>query len=375
MTTRKTPHPSLVLSLAAVASALAGSLGAGCNGCNPTNQSYPSLDAGAEYPIARGSATVNATVEGCPVAPASLAVTPATAVVGQAVSVTGLLASADAASATLTWSASGMMGTFASPHALATTFICTVAGPTKLTLSVTQGDCTSQRDLAYYCYGQGDGGMGVVGGAGGSGGPSGSTGGTSGTTGGMSGATGGVVSATGGVPGSTGGMPGATGGVPASGGSPGNKITNTCPADEPLPKGTGPACGGKNAPGDCEMTCSDCAADQCSLGQSGTDGCCGLKGVTDQALCVTLLNCLVAHPATITMGDATNAFCGTSGGSCFMTAGAANGPCTAEVFAAAKTMAPATVQGQFTSPASPLGRAVNIVACMGGFCSASCGVP
>jgi hypothetical protein len=52
----------------------------------------------------------------------------------------------------------------------------------------------------------------------------------------------------------------------------------------------------------------------------------------------------------------------------------ANGPCTAEVFAAAKSTTPSVVQAQFTSRDSVLGRGVNLVACRGAFCSDACGI-
>jgi len=58
-----------------------------------------------------------------------------------------------------------------------------------------------------------------------------------------------------------------------------------------------------------------------------------------------------------------------------MTEGAANGPCVAEVIAAAKTSAPAAIYAQFVAANSPVGRAVNVTACRGAFCPQECDVP
>ncbi|HEY8946936.1 MAG TPA: hypothetical protein VIM73_21985, partial [Polyangiaceae bacterium] len=157
---------------------------------------------------------------------------------------------------------------------------------------------------------------------------------------------------------------GGTGGMVVACGAT-DPLPNSCPSTEPYSAPT--TCG--------TATCGTCTTDQCSLGAAGTDGCCGLGNAADQVLCEAVVKCFTRNSSTCTVsGDGTNCFCGTSGGNCFMNAGAANGPCTAEVVAAAKTSTPAAIQGQFTSPASPLGRAVNIIACRGSFCSTECGI-
>jgi hypothetical protein len=150
----------------------------------------------------------------------------------------------------------------------------------------------------------------------------------------------------------------------AMGGSGGGTGTSACflsPPVEPL-SGSG--------------ACSNCTTGNCSLGPSGTDGCCGLASASDIALCINVVSCFTNNAATcVDMGDGTNCFCGNSGGQCFMTAGAANGPCVSAVEAAAKTQSPPAIQGQFTSPGSPLGRGVNLIACRGSFCNVECGIP
>jgi hypothetical protein len=45
-----------------------------------------------------------------------------------------------------------------------------------------------------------------------------------------------------------------------------------------------------------------------------------------------------------------------------------------QVRAAAKSTNPATIQTQFTSAASPLGRATNLLICRGELCASECGL-
>jgi hypothetical protein len=135
-----------------------------------------------------------------------------------------------------------------------------------------------------------------------------------------------------------------------------------------------PAC--PMEPGSSGPNCDACTLANCALGSSGTDGCCSLATAPDRSLCAAVVDCMTAHAATCSdLGDPTNCYCGTSGSACFTMAGAANGPCVAEVLAAAGTQVPGSVIVQFTSPASPLGRAVNLTTCRGGFCSAECATP
>jgi hypothetical protein len=88
------------------------------------------------------------------------------------------------------------------------------------------------------------------------------------------------------------------------------------------------------------------------------------------------VNCFAANAATCTSsGDPTECYCGTSGAQCFVFPSAANGPCATQVIAAAKTTSPPAILTQFTNPASPLGRAVNLTVCRGSFCSPECMIP
>jgi len=55
----------------------------------------------------------------------------------------------------------------------------------------------------------------------------------------------------------------------------------------------------------------------------------------------------------------------------------ADGPCLAQVQAAAKVSpySAAAINAAFNDPSLPIGRAVNLAICRGGFCPVSCGVP
>jgi hypothetical protein len=142
----------------------------------------------------------------------------------------------------------------------------------------------------------------------------------------------------------------------------GSTVTPTCPPPAPD-----------------QGICDACTANQCALGPSGTDGCCGLADPADQALCVAAFTCFTSNASVCVLeGDPTDCFCGDApsggvfGDVCFESVGAANGPCAAEVLAAAKTNDPFIVQTLFTSPTSPLGRAVNLSACRGSLCANEC---
>jgi hypothetical protein len=141
---------------------------------------------------------------------------------------------------------------------------------------------------------------------------------------------------------------------------------NRCPAHEVL---SGPEKG---------AACETCTVTNCQLSPAGDSGCCALSDPEDQTLCIAVMNCFL-HPVggkpnpCTRHGDAVNCFCGVNGGvACFSTPGAADGPCTREVIAAAKTSDPPAIHDRFTDPTSPLGRAFNLMNCRGFFCRIPC---
>jgi len=308
--------------------------GIGCDGCGGAARRYPS-----ETPInvapPDGSVSIGGKFDICPVV--SMEVTPTDPRVGQPVTVKSTATDVDLDGGLLTFQWTATAGSFVAPMAHDTTYNCGPAGPVTITLTVSDGVCPTQKVASIFCVAMSDGGI-----------PSG-TGGTTGT--------------------------GGTNGGGGAGGAGGGGVVNTCPGAEPGSEG---AMGGKGgAGGGAVSACAQCTTDNCSLGMTGTDGCCGLVSPPDQLLCEALYNCIAANTATCTSaGDPTNCFCGTapSGGTCFAVRGAANGPCAAQVIAAAKTDDPAQIQARFVSPNFPLGRAANLAACRGALCSAECGI-
>jgi hypothetical protein len=119
--------------------------------------------------------------------------------------------------------------------------------------------------------------------------------------------------------------------------------------------------------------CNACTAIECN---PTTDGCCQITDPDDAALCKSFYAC-VQNSACSLAGDSLPCWCGSAPQftACFVTPGAANGPCHAEAAAAAKTDDPAVIRERFVNPSYPIGRAVNLAACHGGFCPDQCMIP
>jgi len=312
-----------------------GCNGIGCEGCNGTRSSFPKQPVVVSPPD--GSVSVEAGFDICPVL--STDISPTSPRVNQPVMVKSAATDddlRDGGRLTYAWTATA--GTFDAPAQPNTTYNCGTAGPVTITLTVSDGVCPTVKTVSIFCVALGDGGM--------------QTG-----TGGSTGAGGSIGS--GGI-GGAGGMAGAGGGMGGAGGG----VTNTCPNAEPTSGGA---------------MCAQCTMDNCSLGTTGTDGCCGLASTADQVLCEMLYACIAANASSCTSaGDPTVCFCGTAsttaGGLCFAVKGAANGPCASLFIAAAKTDDPAQIQARFSSPNFPLGRAVNLSSCRGALCTDECGI-
>src|SRR5262245_10734380 len=104
-------------------------------------------------------------------------------------------------------------------------------------------------------------------------------------------------------------------------------------------------------------------------------GCCRFADPNDVRLCLNVVTCIQANASSCDSGgDPITCFCGTGGDLCFAAMGAANGPCAAEVLAAAKSTVPMHVREQFVDGQSPLGGAVNLTICQEVFCSQECGL-
>lgn len=127
---------------------------------------------------------------------------------------------------------------------------------------------------------------------------------------------------------------------------------------------------GGSGGGDDGLACQTCNTDNCF---PPTDGCTLITNAMDKALCETLYSCFITSGCT-SGGDPTKCWCGTHPTTC-STPGAADGPCLAQIQAAAKTTDPGFIRLNFVNPNLPLGRAVNLASCLGSFCSAECGVP
>ncbi len=282
-------------------------------GCG--RRTYPAREP-VSFAHTDGAVEVGGTFNQCP--DLTVSVSPSDGPPGTPFSVQGAASDPDDDPVTLSLQADS--GSFSVKNQLPSVFTCSQPGLITITVVASDGSCQTMKSVSLFCLGQHDGGAG-----GGSGGDA--------RQDGASGDGGDGVGPT--------------------------VVTNTCPAAEPATTGS---------------DCDDCTNNNCSLAPppNGTDGCCGLGSAADQLLCVAAAECFTKSKCTVS-GAANRCFCGTSTMTCYSVPGAANGPCVAEVFAAAKKTDLNTVKSLFTSPASPLGRAVNLLGCRG-LCPAECGV-
>ncbi len=285
-------------------------------GCG--RRTYPARDP-VSFAQTDGAVEVSGTFNQCP--DLTVSVSPGDGPPGTPFVVQGATSDPDGSPVTLSLQADS--GTFSVTNQLPSIFTCSQPGLIAITVIASDGSCQTTKSISIFCLGtHGDGG-----------------------------------SSDGGVDAP---RDGATGGDGSSDGGT-TVVTNTCPDEY--------TSGGND--------CADCTTNNCSLAPSpnGTDGCCGLSSAADQLLCIAAVQCFSKNKCTTT-GDPNRCFCGNAASSmCYAVPGAANGPCVAEVFAAAKKTDVTMIKGLFTSPASPLGRAVNLLGCRGGLCSAECSIP
>ena len=153
-------------------------------------------------------------------------------------------------------------------------------------------------------------------------------------------------------------------------------------------------------PGACDPACDQCTfgpppggPDVCSTTPDGcyncfppTDGCGSISDPGDRSLCENLYACLVAptHPGTsvpgpcVMNGDPLACWCGTNPATCTtdnVPPTRANGPCLAQILAAAKTTEAAVVNQRLLNPSFPIGHAINLAACQSNYCALECHLP
>jgi hypothetical protein len=118
-----------------------------------------------------------------------------------------------------------------------------------------------------------------------------------------------------------------------------------------------------------------------TLGKPLDDGCCGIRDPLGLPLCQAVSACTRASGCNLA-GDTTTCFCGTHQADCDV-AGKANGPCVAQITAAAgRNIAtattdrpdPAEIMVRYGETKYALGRASNIAAIAGAFCKSECGI-
>jgi hypothetical protein len=127
--------------------------------------------------------------------------------------------------------------------------------------------------------------------------------------------------------------------------------------------GSGGASGSGGTGGD---LCGACEAAQCDPTIAG----CGSLTGTDQQLCLNLVSCIRAQHCA-PKGDAQPCYCG-SASDIGCLSGQASGLCKAQVEAAAKSIAPATIANEFVDPTFPIGLATNLAGCDHDSCPVVC---
>jgi hypothetical protein len=307
-----------------------------------------------------GSVAINGRIDQCPLI-TSVSASSLQGVVGGAPIMIGVVASELDPGDTVTynWTAAPTgIGTIGAQGAN-TTFTCTTAGSTQLSIAVSDGVCGDSvpNAIPINCTG--------TTGAGGAAGTGAGGGGAAGTGIGGGGAAGTGIGG-GGAAGTGIGGGGAAGTGVGGGGAAGTGCLET------------------NPPAALVASCTACLT---LNGDPTTAGCCGIQATdpTGFALCQAASACMRAGGPPVGVcnvgGDVTTCFCGSNLASCDT---APNGPCIAQETAAAArnvmtmmtdaiTPTPAQVQARIGDPVYALGRAGNIQTIAGAFCAVECG--
>ncbi len=380
-----------------------------------SSPAYPTRDASADASKEGGPVYINGSFDNCP--DVSLVASPSHAIAAGEIGVSAHATDPEKDPLTFQWKADS--GTFADPTAQETTFNCPQTSTPTITLNVSDGKCVVTQSVTVLCTlfdgGVVDGGSADVapdakmgtGGASGTGGRAG-TGGVSGGAGGAISvgtggkvATGGVIGSGGGALGSTGGVTGG-GGVIAGGGMTGNGGTL---AGGGMNGGAGAVTGGGGGGGSGtggstsgsggaistggiaatggmmsttggatgRQTCDECTQSDLCEGDPSV-GCVNAASAGDKQLCQAAYDCFIAK-GCLQAGDPTPCLCGTAGQNCTQD-GAANGPCLAEMAAAAKVDATknSVIYAKLVDYRVPLGLASNLSVCQASNCP-QCGIP
>jgi len=132
---------------------------------------------------------------------------------------------------------------------------------------------------------------------------------------------------------------------------------------------------GQDPTNDEGATCNQCTFDNCTtienvkLGVTPTAGCNHLVADRDRQACYALYCCMRSHQCVVG-GDPKRCWCGTADPTqCQSGAAAANGPCLAEIQAAAGTTQPGEIAARFVDPTLAVGGAVNLAICRATFCA------
>ena len=290
--------------------------------------------------VSDGSLRIKVELDECPVLVVSAS--PSTTRVGARVAVTAT-ASDPNPNDRLTYRWSAGAGSFDRATAPTTTYTCPGsdgAGPQDLTVAVSDGTCTVTRSATVSCLAAADGGPPGDAGDAGVGGVSGSHA----DGGGAGGSGAGAGSGAGG------------GGGVSCGGDPSlceGELCNQC------------TFGVDQGHTDiCTATASSCF--NCSR---ETDGCAELPSDGDRTKCYALYTCIRDSGCWTSEEAVLPCWCGTAEfQACQLGVAVANGPCAAQIYAAAGTSKQATVTGLLANPNLPVGRAANLAGCRHNFC-------
>jgi hypothetical protein len=145
-------------------------------------------------------------------------------------------------------------------------------------------------------------------------------------------------------------------------------------------------CTETNAPAESAAACHTCLKANATSKNPADDGCCGIRDPIGLQLCRAVAACMRSGGPPVgrcnLAGDTTTCYCGTHQANCDLE-GRANGPCIAQIAAAAGRDVvaratdkpnPAQILARYGDTRYALGRASNAAAIAGAFCPAQCGV-